>query len=75
MTPIELLQACMTAQSQGLDFLPLVLRKARRSDGYKVRALGQLCEVLCVNSDENLVVRASVSKTIRWLKRELLTME
>jgi hypothetical protein len=75
MTPTELLEACVTANQQGGDFLPLVLRKARRSDGYRVRALGQLCEVLCVNSEGGLVVRVNASKTIAWLQKQMDAIE
>ena len=65
----ELINTCLQSLSQGLDFVPLVLGKDKKIYGSKIRALGQYCEILCVNSSNEVVVRASAKKTLKWIKK------
>lgn len=68
MTPAELTDACMRSLSQGLDFLPLTI-PWKRVKGNKVRALGQLCEILRESADF-IVIRASAKKTLKWIVKQ-----
>ena len=69
MSKDELISACLQSLSQGLDFMPLVLGKGKKIYGYKIRALGQHCEILCENANGHIVVRASAKKTLKWIKK------
>lgn len=69
MTVNELINSCLQSLSRGVDFVPLVIGRNKKVYGNRVRALGQYCELLCVNSNNEVVVRASAKKTLKWIKK------
>lgn len=69
MTPQDLLAAIELAEANGRDKLYLTVD--RQPAGYKIRALGQLAEVLCVNYEGRTVALFDVQKTRRFVERAL----